>query len=215
MNFFSHALLAAETGRGPRFVLGSMLPDLVNMVGVRMPQLDEPELRAGVAHHELVDRLFHPLPRTVRLMDALAARLRARGVSGGAPDAVGHVGFELLLDGYLWSEGFPLEAYQQAFAEVDMLGNCVPQELGSKLQQLRQRVMQVPLPAAYGRPSFVTEVLQRILQGYPSLALSAAMVPHVTAELQQAQRGLVQEALPLWSELRALLSAQGAEVNGQ
>ena len=62
MNFFAHALLAAEHNPAPAYLLGSMLPDFCTMAGVKSEKTGHTLVDAGVAHHHLVDDVFHPCP---------------------------------------------------------------------------------------------------------------------------------------------------------
>src|SRR5262245_49760363 len=101
MNFFGHATVACARDAAPRFVLGSMLPDLAGMASLRIRGVHDPELERGVELHHATDRAFHGLPPFRAVCSAALTLLEPQGVSRASARAVGHVGAELLLDGLL------------------------------------------------------------------------------------------------------------------
>ena len=98
MNFVGHALVATWWSREPSFVLGAMLPDLVNMLGTRVPPTVHPPVELGVGLHYRTDVAFHAAPAFQHLVAEARRRLDAFGLRRGSARAAAHVGVELLLD---------------------------------------------------------------------------------------------------------------------
>lgn len=207
MNFFAHAAVACRTRDEPRFVLGSMLPDLASMIATRLRPVAHPEVAAGVALHHATDQRFHACAPFRALCESALVELEAAGVSRGGARAVGHVGSELLLDGVLSHERIPREAYARALdaglepgllarsgfeSDVDM----------TRLQELLQWLADGPLPEGYRDVDFVSERLRRILARRPRLALRACDVAPVRAWLSRAAP-IVQEHAAALLEARA------------
>ncbi|MFO0567015.1 MAG: hypothetical protein U0263_15210 [Polyangiaceae bacterium] len=83
MNFFGHAAVAAWHSRDTAFVLGAMLPDFASMIRARPPEIEEPTLLAGVAHHHATDEVFHDAPEFRALVQSSSEELSARQASAG------------------------------------------------------------------------------------------------------------------------------------
>ncbi len=103
MNYLGHALVAGRRrGSGPLGVLGAVLPDLAGMARLRYErERMRGEVAAGVRMHHATDRAFHRDPAFVRGSGGLRQAAAAVGLPLGASRAIGHVGWELLLDGVL------------------------------------------------------------------------------------------------------------------
>src|SRR5487761_1523073 len=103
MNFVAHshvALHCAPEAWDQAF--GSILPDLASMAGTRVAgSALSPSVSDGVVLHHRSDSVFHGLEE----FRSGAARIRQGlldgGLATGAARAVGHAGYELLLDGCL------------------------------------------------------------------------------------------------------------------
>ena len=207
MNFYAHAILSAETGACPRFVLGSMVPDFATMVGSRLPRFQDPVLQAGVDHHQAVDRVFHTAPLFLQHMRRVGQAAEQTGVPSSSSEAIGHIGVELLLDGWL-SELCP-EHLPSYHAAVDLLAlhaelpTLAPHD---KLLGLRGRLQSIPLPQAYSEPQFVLQVLARILDKYPTMRFSSHTHPALVQVLTEAKRTLASDALLFLSTVRQRLA---------
>lgn len=119
MNFIAHVhvALAAAGSRSDDVGLafGAALPDLVSMAGLRLDSATLPEaVRAGVALHHRTDAAFHSLVEFTTGARRLGEQLKARGLAVGPSRAVGHAGWELLLDGCLLDRS----GIEQGFARV-------------------------------------------------------------------------------------------------
>ena len=170
MNFFAHALLAAEHNADPAYVLGSMLPDFCTMAGVKSEATGHVLVDAGVAHHHLVDDVFHPAPAFIAWMGEARDELEDAGVSLGPAMAVGHVGVELVLDGWLAERDQGRTPYRHALSHAGRarlsLGSA-----NETLHRLVGRLVDAPFPEGYVDSDFVAERLRRILAPRPRLAL--------------------------------------------
>jgi hypothetical protein len=195
MNFFGHALLAARRSDDPRFVLGSMLPDLVSMAGTRLGTVHDPVLAAGVALHHETDARFHAAGPFCELCRWASEELQSAGVHRATARAVGHVGSELLLDGLLSDDTAARAAYarslepdvREPLAELlSLRGDMQPEELSA----LMARLAQAPLPEGYRDATFVLERLRRILGPRPRLAFKPSDLEPTAAWLQKAQQSL-------------------------
>ncbi|MGB1699176.1 MAG: hypothetical protein ACPHRO_04420, partial [Nannocystaceae bacterium] len=170
--FFGHAYLAARERDDPRFILGSMIPDFVGMIAARVSAIRDPTVEAGVAHHHEVDTAFHGAPMFLSLMGEAQDYLEARGLAHGAAMAVGHVGVELILDGWLSGHGHRHDAFCAAIsaAREDMVEWRSP-DYGHRWRLLCDRLIDGTLPYAYLEPSFIASRLELILSTRPRLAL--------------------------------------------
>jgi hypothetical protein len=101
VNFVAHALVATWWSPEPPFVLGAILPDLVNMLGTRMPSAVHPPVELGVRLHYRTDLVFHAAPTFQKLVAEARSRLDALGLRRGSARAAAHVGVELLFDAVL------------------------------------------------------------------------------------------------------------------
>ena len=118
VNILGHTHVALAGGRDDAgYLLGAVLPDLAPMAGVKVARdaLGPPRGRRRAlprAHRRGVPRVTPPSWPGSR---ALRRALDARGVASGPARAVGHAGWELLLDGTL--VGGPTEAaFRRAMA---------------------------------------------------------------------------------------------------
>jgi hypothetical protein len=161
----------------PRFVLGSMLPDLTSMAFVRIEHVHDDEVARGIALHHETDRVFHGTAPFRALCESALHVLEERGVSRASARAVGHVGSELLLDGVLSDDARVRAAYARSIevAIDDRLEQQLTMKGDADAQRLRAlfvRLSGAPLPQAYRDPQFVCERLIAILARRPRLALS-------------------------------------------
>ncbi len=205
MNFLGHAVLAGEHRDEPRFVLGAMLPDLTVMAGGRMRGVDDADLAEGVRHHHAGDAVFHGTPTFGRLVAETTRELQQRGLRRGPARAVGHVGIELLLDGW-WvrRHGVP-RAYDDALRAGPALesalrwrGPVAPDLLGRACT----RLLELDVAAGYARPAEVAARLRRVLSRRPRLAFQGDEPALVAEWAAEASRGIEHDAEALFDEVR-------------
>jgi hypothetical protein len=178
MNFFAHAVIASRIRPEPRFVLGSMLPDLAGMAGIDASAGDvcslvDVALAEGVRFHGFCDDVFHSSRAFGEIMLWSRADLKAHGLPRGPTLAASHVGAELLLDGWLAEDCAGLEAYHEALALLDAEpSSFLDPWLGSnEWRRLAERLRDGTLPKGYRAVEFVAELLERILARRPRLRL--------------------------------------------
>ena len=207
MNFFAHAVLAAEHNADSGYVLGSMFPDFCTMAGLKSRSTGHPLVDAGIAHHHLVDDVFHGSTGFVGWMGRSRDELEDAGLGLGPAMAVAHVGVELILDGWL-SE---TESRQTVYREALNLGAELELELGDegpRLRRLARRLVDAPFPEGYVEPDFVAERLRRILAPRPRLALDESSFETVQAWARRARDEAPQLAPALMVEVRDRLASR-------
>jgi acyl carrier protein phosphodiesterase len=204
MNFLAHVLVATRTGpRSPDRLVGSVLPDLAAMAGCRLrPELldgGDPsgEVREGVTCHHAVDRAFH----ADRAFTAGARRLRCAALEAGLPAgpsrAVGHAGWELLLDGVLLSRTGVVADFAMALAAAPpAAGLFAPGDRGRWLG-LVDHLATTQWWRRYGDPAVVAAALHRRLRRRRRLAFGLGEVPTVAGVLAAELASVATDAGPV------------------
>jgi hypothetical protein len=184
MNFLCHVRVARACGDDDRFVLGSILPDIESLVGQTLEAArSDPLIGRGIALHKATDAAFHDDPRFRSGSIALTRALQARGIGRGPSRAVGHAGWELLLDGLLVDDAATTAAFTAA---NDALLRLLP-AAGSgheRLRVLAHRQRDAPIWTGYADPAVVAARLQRQLQARPLLSFPEHQLDEVTDELR-------------------------------
>jgi len=207
VNFFGHAVVASWEARTPGFVLGAMLPDFATMSGARLAGVDHPELGAGIALHHRTDRVFHAASHFLALCREARGALLARGLGRGHAHAVGHVGVELLLDGWLVERREATETYAAALRcgrqrELGRQIRWLDEEGPARWHALRRRLEKHGPPEDYSDPTLVASRIERILRGRPRLALDARRLEIAARYLPELHQLVQARAAPLIDELR-------------
>ncbi len=216
MNFFGHAVVASWEARAPGFVLGAMLPDFATMCGGRLAEIDHPELRAGIALHHRTDRVFHASSLFVALCRDARRALLARGLGRGHAHAVGHVGVELLLDGWLVEQPKARETYAAALRsgrhrELGQQIRWLDEEGCERWRRLHRRLEAHGTPDDYRDPALVASRIERILRDRPRLVLDARRTEITTRYLPELQQAVHALAAPLIGELQVGLTEETGE----
>ena len=210
MNFFGHACLAAETRPDAAFVFGAMLPDLAGMAGLRIASVAHATADDGRRFHYATDAAFHRIERFQSLCLVATRALSAGGLRRGPARAIGHVGVELLLDGWLAAEQGVPALYAEALGLTPALASAIVfrrQADVAPLLELCERIAAAPLtPAAWCEPERLAARLVRILARRPLLALQASELPAVRAWAASAREEIARVAPALLAELRAELA---------
>jgi hypothetical protein len=184
----AHVALTSDTEDDVDFVLGAVLPDLASMARSRVadrPRL-APAVDRGVTCHLRTDAAFHTLPAFVQGSGTIRTLLRERGLARGAARAVGHVGWELLLDGTL--VGSPAEAaFHAALDRADQAAAALDQpDRWARLLTYRPQLRRL----RYDDPAWVAERLERIFHDRPLLRFEPAQLP-IVAEVLDDQAPVV------------------------
>jgi hypothetical protein len=187
VNFLGHTFVARATADDPEFLFGAALPDLVSMAGVRLDRggLDG-RLSDGVRCHIEVDAAFHAHPEFRAGMAAIRSALTGDHDLGRGPArAVGHIGWELLLDGTLL--GSPAEtAFWRALDVAPQCTDAVVAGDRDRWERFVDRLSVRPRPELhYDDPEWVAERLYLMLSNRPHLCFPLASVPAVTWVLEE------------------------------
>jgi hypothetical protein len=179
MNVLGHASVAQSWGGDdPAFVLGAVLLDLASMVNVRVDRsrLGGP-VGDGMRCHIDADAVFHDHPDFRAGSAALRRDLAGHGLDRGPVRAVGHAGWELLLDGTLVGSAAEA-AYWRALDVGELASGAIPESdrhrwvrfLGYRRRHPRLR---------YDDPPWVAERLHDLLARRPRLRFSREQLPAV------------------------------------
>jgi hypothetical protein len=219
VNFFAHALIAARRREEPEWILGSMVPDLASMAGLRLRDVAStgrlgPLLGEGVGFHHTCDDAFHGAPIFVELMDGAHAELESRGLGQGPAMAIGHVGVELLLDGCLVTRHGVPASYREAMALAakageDLLWRDDSPEHGERWRAMCERLERAPVPEAYANPQFVADRLVQILSRRPMLAVEPGNEPEVALWARRWVPKVAARELELLAQVEERLARAG------
>ncbi len=191
MNILGHTRVALAGGRDDAgFLLGAVLPDLAPMAGVKVARAElGPPVADGVRCHVHTDEAFHGHPAFLAGSRALRRALDARGVASGPARAVGHAGWELLLDGTL--VGGPIEtAFRRAMAAGGDATVAMTAADASRWAAFVDRG-RTAAALAYDDPRWVADRLYGMLARRPRLRLPAdqvGLVAEVLADLSDQVR---------------------------
>jgi hypothetical protein len=195
MNVLGHASVAlAWGGDDPAFVLGAVLPDLASMVGVRVDRSRLGGLVGdGMRCHIDADAIFHDHPEFRAGSAALRRDLAEQGLDRGPVRAIGHAGWELLLDGTLVGSSAEA-AYWWALDVGELALDAIAEPdhgrwLGLLGYRRRAGVLR------YDDPPWVAERLHDLLARRPRLRFSREALPAV-AHVLGAHAGHVAGVAP-------------------
>ncbi len=161
------------------------------MAGCRLDRsLLAPALRDGVALHHRTDSAFHALPAFHEGVGAIREALLAAGVPAGPARAVGHAGYELLLDGCLLANAGVVEEFAGVLECAPDGGVAIPPASRDRWRQLLGSMRDERWWLGYRDPELVARGLQRRLQARARLRLTSDRLPAVTAVLSAAQAGV-------------------------
>jgi hypothetical protein len=179
VNFFGHAWVAGCFSASDAFILGSMLPDLANMLRTSPPQARLAEVDAGIRLHHATDRVFHDTEAFRALEADARLDLSSAGVPKGARRALAHVGVEFLIDAELAARTPAWTGYTLAL-EFGMTDTC-GERLDWQNAETRPRFAALcdRLAAVAGARAETARIAHRLvaaLAGRPRLELAAEHV---------------------------------------
>jgi acyl carrier protein phosphodiesterase len=208
LNFFGHAVVAAWADSRAEHLLGSMLPDFEAMVRVPLMEVRDPDIRRGIDLHHRTDGAFHRAPIFLSLCARAVDELNGAGVRRGTARAVGHIGSEMFLDGWLTREQDYVDGYLTALeAEID---GCLEwEDDGRAFTKLHARLSMWGAPRDYSEPSFVLARVTDVLQRRPALTVLEDEATQVEAFLPRLQRMVEGHAPELLTELQDALGLGG------
>jgi hypothetical protein len=183
VNVLGHTHVALAGGRDdPEYLLGAVLPDLAAMAGIRVTGAAfAGALAAGIRSHHRTDAAFHAHPDFLAGSGALRRALVERDLALGPARAVGHAGWELLLDGTL--VGTEVEgALGRAIAVGDRAAAGLAPAARDRWAAFLHRARRAPGPR-YDDPAWVADRLHAMLERRPRLRLPVGQVATVAGVL--------------------------------
>ncbi len=178
MNLLGHVRVALRTASDDEHLLGAVLPDLESLLGQRLESArSRPAIAAGIAVHRATDAAFHADLRFTSGSIALTRALLDRGVGRGPSRAVGHAGWELLLDGLLVDDPEVTTGFARAVAVLTAVARDEPAAT-NRLEWFARRQGDQPIWAAYADPAMVADRLHRQLSARPRLSFPTRAAHH-------------------------------------
>ena len=219
VNFVAHVHVALALG-GSRsddagVAFGAALPDLASMAGCRIDRPALPEaVREGVLLHHLTDGVFHSLPEFTTGVRRLGEDLRARGLARGPSRAVGHAGWELLLDGCLLERPGGEEAFDRVLRSApDVAGSVSPAD-PDRWRRLVGGMRRDRWWLEYSDTEVVAHRLQRLLRARTRISFEVGQIPLVAGALAVAKPGVRLDADRVMRAVIAALAGDDPLVSG-
>lgn len=207
VNLLGHVRVALHGSSDDLHVLGSILPDLESLLGERLEAArTQPAVAAGIAVHRATDAAFHADPRFTAGSIGLTRALLARGVGRGPARAVGHAGWELLLDGTLVDDAEVTDAFAAAIGALGELAAAEPAGT-DRLRWFAARQPNQPIWAAYADPALVADRLHRQLSTRPRLSFPADQRATIADELAAAAGAIHEQAPALVADVTRLVAS--------
>ena len=201
VNHFAHAWVASRQSPEPRFLLGAILPDLSAFLRIRLPEMPDSKVRAGIAFHHATDRVFHALPAFRAYTRAGSTYLVRRGLTRGPARAAAHVGIELLLDAWLSRHRREaLQHYRTALWHCDTLEFPLDTRDRTRISAFAQRLAIGDPATGLEAPGEIARRIARTLEPRPRLRLPEAQLEPLNDWLARAQDGMGAAPLALVHE---------------
>lgn len=195
VNFIAHVHVAlSAVAAGPHeddLAFGAALPDLASMAGLRLDRAALPEtVGEGVAVHHRTDAAFHSLEAFTAGVRQLDERLQARGLAVGPSRAVGHAGWELLLDGCLLERAGVEAGFTRVLEHAPDVAAAVLPADPDRWRGLVASLRSERWWLGYGDAEIVACRLRRLLQARRRLSFSVEEIPRVAEVLAAAKPGV-------------------------
>ena len=181
-----------------------MLPDFEAMVGVPLLAVRDPDIQRGIDLHHRTDDEFHRAPAFFASCAHALNALTEAGVRRGTARAVGHIGSEMFLDGWLVRERSHIDDYLSAL-ELDTNALLDWSDQGQAFSKLQARLGIWGAPRDYAEPAFVLARLRDALRRRLALAVQEDEAARVADYLPSLQRMVEQRAPELLKELQDAL----------
>jgi acyl carrier protein phosphodiesterase len=185
VNFVAHAHVALRNSRASwDEAFGAVVPDLASMARTRIERAGLPcAVQEGIGLHHRADKAFHVLESFQTGARRIRQVLTDAGLPAGPARAVGHAGFELLLDGCLLTRGGVRQEFEQMLACAPDIAHAVPPADADRWRELLRSMRDEKWWLGYEDPRRVAHALQRLLQARPRLRFSESAIPIVAAAL--------------------------------
>jgi hypothetical protein len=210
MNFLAHVVVSRRLpDPDPRRDLGAALPDLAPMARLRFDWEHVPApVAEGVKCHFLTDRSFHSTAVFLRGVEWIRDELTSRGLGRGASRAVGHAGWELLLDGCLVRRTNVGDDFLAALDQADSAASALPAGHRPQWSDFVAAMSTDHWWLGYDDPLFVARRLYGRLQRSTRLAFDPREIDVVAAVLAEAKSTME-------SQVDGVVDAVVAEVEEQ
>jgi len=193
VNFIAHVHVALSAG-GPgdaELAFGAAMPDLASMAGLRVDiSTLPPAVRQGVSLHHRTDATFHSLVEFTTGVRRLGEQLQARGLAVGPSRAVGHAGWELLLDGCLLDRPGIEHGFARVIGQAPDVAGAVSPADPARWRRLVASMQSDRWWLGYRDAEVVARRLQRRLQSRRRLCFAPDEIPLVADALAEAKPGV-------------------------
>ena len=187
MNFLAHTYIAFRSHANPAVALGAALPDLQRIAGVRFDEDGLPsDVRLGIALHHRTDASFHSNPHFLSASHQLSSEAAKNGLPPGASRAIGHVGWELLLDGELIESTEAAQLFLRCCVLTPTIADALTETEHACWNVFAESLTNLWW-IGYREPNFVAERLHRILVKRQRLAFAETDISVVAALLQTSK----------------------------
>jgi acyl carrier protein phosphodiesterase len=207
LNFFGHAVVAGWSDRRATHLLGSMLPDFETMVRVPLIEVRDAGIQRGIDLHHRTDDAFHGAPTFHAFCGHALDELTHAGVRRGTARAVGHIGSEMFLDGWLAGKRAHVDDYLAAL-QVELHDHLRWQDDGHAFSKLHERLLVWGAPHDYAKPSFVLARLRDTLRRRPALSVLDDQFDRIAEFLPSLQQMVERNAAELLHELQDALGSR-------
>jgi len=189
VNFVAHSHVARRcSGASPQEAFGAVLPDLASMAGARIDRsLLTSSVRDGVELHYRTDKAFHALELFRAGAGSIRDALLAAGVPTGPARAVGHAGYELVLDGCLLTRYGVEEEFAEVLASAPDVTVAISIADPDRWRELLSSMRDERWWLGYKDPQLVARGLHRRLQNRRLLRFSNTELPAVATVLEAAR----------------------------
>jgi len=207
VNFLGHTYVALAADDDPIYVLGAVLPDLASMARIRIDRVRSGDrLHEGIRCHIDTDAAFHGHPLFRQGSAAVRTDLVPLDLPLGASRAIGHIGWELLLDGTLVGSRTE-SAFHYALIEGERALPAIVAGDQARWHGFLDRWRGLTdARLRYDEPTWVAERLYLMLQPRPRLAFPEEAVPDVAKVLEHHASAVADAAGDV---LDAMVTAQG------
>jgi len=187
VNFVAHVSVALSVvggGDDTGLAFGAALPDLASMAGLRIePSALSAHVRDGVSIHHRTDSAFHSLVDFTSGVRLIREQLSAGGLGVGPSRAIGHAGWELLLDGCLLDRPGTEEGFIQVLARAPDVALSVSPADPDRWRRLVAGMRSDRWWLGYRDSEVIAHRLQRRLRDRRRLSFDEERIPFVAAVL--------------------------------
>jgi hypothetical protein len=171
-----------------------MLPDLVTMVGARVPDELPHRIADGCRAHHRVDGRFHDAALFRGGVARLLRQLRERGLARGTSRGAAHVGYELLVDRALpWDDSLA-SAVRDAFEGGRRIADRFDRDRPGRWEALMDRFSVVDLEPGTSTLDQLARRVEVVLDRRPRLAMAAGDVDQLRSVLELEAGAVAVEA---------------------